>query len=455
MIDDRTVRVAVVGAGPAGFYTASHLLDQAVAVDVFDRLPTPFGLVRAGVAPDHPKIKSVNRVFEKIARRPGFRFFGNVEVGRDIGCGELARWYDAVVYSIGAERGRRAGLVGELLPGNHSATEFVGWYNGRPQHRDLSVDLSGTRAVVIGNGNVALDVARVLACRADRFVTTDMADHALQALSHSRIREVVVLGRRGPAQASFTTLELIDLSELPDVDVVVDPADLADAETGEGIVGSNLEILRELAGRQPSGRARRIVFRFCSAPLACYGGDRVRGLEVARTELVRVGDRVLSRRTPDTELLPAGLVVHAIGYAGQGLPELPFDPDRGTIPHNGGRVREDGGVLPGHYVAGWIKRGPSGVIGTNRLCAKETAEALLADARAGLLSRADTLAPESVSAILARRVPGLVDYRGWTAIDAHEQACGSHWGRPRVKFTRVADMLRAAGASPIRRSAHQ
>ncbi|OBK91093.1 FAD-dependent oxidoreductase [Mycolicibacter sinensis] len=435
------LRVAVVGSGPSGFYVAENLLNQdqtPATVDMFDWLPTPFGLIRAGVAPDHPNIKAITRAFDKTAHRRGFRFFGNVEIGNTITCAELAEWYDATVYCVGADRGRRNGVPGDGLTGNHSATDFVGWYNGHPRHADLSVDLSCERAVVIGNGNVALDVARMLAKRVDDLATTDMANHALEALAHSNIRDVFVLGRRGPLQAAFTNAELVELGELDDVDVVVDPLDLnVDDEPQDATTRRNLETLRSFARRPMSHATRRIVLRFNTATTRVHGQNRVESIDVARTQAVQDAGRILAQPTSETESLDAGLVVHAVGYAGTPLPTLPFDDTRCIIPNEFGRVTG----VDGSYVAGWIKRGPTGVIGTNRLCAKETVEALLSDARSGLLSHNSTLTPDEVARIVAQRVGDVIDYQGWAAIDARECARGEGAGRPRVKFTRVRNML--------------
>lgn len=415
------LRIAIVGSGPSGFFTATHLMTRSAApmtIDMFDRLPTPFGLVRAGVAPDHQKIKSVTRAFDKTATKPGFRYFGNVEIGRDVETDELARWYDAVVYATGAACGRTAGIPGEALAGNHTATDVVGWYNGHPERQILPIDLATDRAVIIGNGNVAIDVARMLTLPAAELATTDIAEQALEALTHSRVREIVVLGRRGPEHAAFTHPELLELGRLPGVDICVD-ADL------DGVGDSpTLDTLRAYANRVPKGAARRIVLRFLTSPSEVFGAEHVAALRVTHGT--------------EVETIETGLIVHAVGYVGTELPGLPFDADRGIIPNEGGRV------VPGVYVAGWIKRGASGVIGTNKICASETVDHLLADADAERLERHTTLTPESVSAILARRVTDLVDYHGWCGIDAHERARGAADGRPRIKMTDIDEMVRVA-----------
>ncbi len=455
MSTQRPIRVAVVGSGPAGFYAAGHLLGQSeprVEVDVYERLPTPWGLVRGGVAPDHPKIKSVSRVYEKTAALPGFRFFGNVEVGRDLTHEELAEWYDAVLYAVGTAVDRRSRIPGEDLPGSASATEFVGWYNGHPDFQHHQFDLSPERAVVIGNGNVALDVARMLALTYDELKVTDIADPALDALRDSRVREIVMLGRRGPEQAAFTNPELRELGDLVDADVVIDPADLELSEelrdpdidpTGR----RNVELLRDYSSRAPAGKSRRVVLRFLVSPAEIVGTDRVEAVRLVRNELVRDESGILrASPTGEEELLEAGLVFRAIGYTGVPVPGVPFDERRGVIANKGGRVIGGEGVMPGAYVAGWIKRGPSGVIGTNKKCAQETVDVLLEDARDGRLPETGTLSAEEVAEALHQRVARLVEYAGWEAIDSHERAQGESQGRPRVKLIDVEEMLDVAGA---------
>ena len=452
------MRVAIVGSGPSGFYAAGHLLKARpdAEVDVFERLATPWGLVRGGVAPDHPKIKSVARVFEKTAADPRLRFFGNVEVGADVAHDELCAWYDAVVYAVGTPVGRRAGLPGGELPGAHTATEFVGWYNGHPDHRDLEIDLlSAQRAVVIGHGNVAVDVARMLCLTRAELAATDIADHALEVLATAPVREIVLVGRRGPEQAAFTTPELLELGELADADVVVDEAELDVAaavreQDLDATARRNLDILARYAQRRPQGRRKRIVLRFCASPVQLLGHDRVRAIRLARNQLVRdAGGAVRARPTAETEDVPAGLVLEAIGYAGTPVAGVPFEAGRGLIPNDGaGRVvGDDGRPVAGAYVAGWVKRGPSGVIGTNKKCAQQTVDALLGDVETGALAvRGACPSGEEVEGRLRDRVGALVTYRDWQAIDAHERALGvAAGGRPRVKLTRREDLLAFAG----------
>jgi ferredoxin--NADP+ reductase len=399
------------------------------------------------VAPDHPKIKSVSRVYEKIAKKPGFRFYGNVEVGRDISPEDLAGWYDAVLYAIGTSADRKSGIPGEDLAGSWSATEFVGWYNGHPDYRDLEFDLTGKRAVVVGNGNVAVDVARMLTLTEDELKVTDIADHAMDALIASNVEEIVVLGRRGPEQAAFTNPELLELGVMGDADVIVDPVDLEIAEdvreeSLDQTARKNVEILHEYARRPPEGRSRRIVLRFLSSPVEILGDAKVEQVRVVRNELHRGADGRLSARATGTEeLLDASLVFRAIGYTGVALPGLPFDERRGVIPNESGRVTD----MPATYVAGWIKRGPSGVIGTNKKCATDTVTSLVADVDAGVLAARDLPGADEIDAELRRRQPELVDYEAWEAIDAAEKGAGEPHGRPRVKLTRVEELLDAAG----------
>jgi ferredoxin/flavodoxin---NADP+ reductase len=431
------MRVAVVGSGPAGFYAAGALLsaDPPVEVDMIERLPTPWGLVRLGVAPDHPKLKSVSRAFERIAEQPGFRFLGNVELGRDLLHEDLVRLYDAVIYAVGAQTDRRLGIPGEDLPGSWPATEFVAWYNGHPDYQQLEFDLDVERAVVIGNGNVALDLARMLALTHEELAPTDATDASIAAIAGSSIEEIVVVGRRGPAQASFTTPELHEMGDLAGADVIVDPADLEGAEPKDTNSERNLTVLREFAAREPEGKARRVVFRFFWSPLEILGEERVEGIELVRNEL-DANERAVP--TDEHETLACGLVFRSVGYHGVALPGVPFDERSGTIPNEGGRVE------PGVYVAGWIKRGPTGVIGTNKKDAAETVALLLEDVAAGRLEPRPDATAEAVDALLAERGARVVMYDGWCAIDEAERAAGDKSGRPRVKFCSWDDLLAAA-----------
>jgi ferredoxin/flavodoxin---NADP+ reductase len=451
----RPLRVAVVGSGPAGFYAAGALLaaETPVEVDMIERLPTPWGLVRLGVAPDHPKLKSVSRAYEKIAERPGFRFLGNVEVGRDLPHDELLRLYDAVIYAVGAQSDRRLGIPGEDLPGSWAATELVAWYNGHPDYQELEFDLSADRVVVIGNGNVAVDVARMLALTSDELAPTDTTDLAIEALCNSGIREIVMVGRRGPAQAAFTPPELIELGELAGADVRVDPADLElDAASEASLAGDvraqrNVEVLREFAARAPAGKPRTLVLRFLLSPVAILGADRVEAIEVVRNRLEPTqSGYIRAVATEEHETIPCGLVFRSVGYRGVAMPDVPFDESRGTIRNDGGRVLdEDGQPVEGVYCAGWIKRGPTGVIGTNKKDATETVELLLADAKAGKLPRSEATTG-AVEAFLDERGIRRVLYAGWRSIDEVERAAGERLGRPRVKLCNWDELLAAAGS---------
>jgi ferredoxin/flavodoxin---NADP+ reductase len=469
---DSPIRIAVIGSGPAGFYAAGHLLKDSagrVEVDMLERLPTPWGLVRSGVAPDHPNIKSVTRVYEKTAEHPRFRFFGNVNFGEHVSREDLLAHYHAIVYATGSPIDRPLGIPGEDLPGAHPATEFVGWYNGHPDHTNLELDLGcSERAVVIGNGNVALDVARMLCLTHAELAGTDIADHALEVLDHSRISEIVVVGRRGPAQASFTNPELLELGELSDADVIVEQAELdralavpdANAEA-DAISRRNVEILHSYAARHPAGHRKRIVLRFLLSPVALIADERGRvgAVEFVRNELRPDNEGTLRARTSgERETIPAGVVFRAIGYRGIPLPGVPFDERAAVIPNVDGRVTDPGtgAALRGEYAVGWIKRGPTGVIGTNKKDAQQTVSAILADlsgAPDGATRRArrpHSSDPEAIEELLLARQPALVTYAGWSEIDRHERALGASAGRPRVKLTRIEEMLRIAAAeSPV------
>jgi ferredoxin--NADP+ reductase len=446
-------RVAVVGSGPAGFYAAAALLDaeEPIEVDMIERLPTPWGLVRLGVAPDHPKLKTVSRAFEKIALKPGFRFLGNVEVGRDLVHDDLSRLYDAVVYAVGSQTDRRLDVPGEDLPGSWSATEFVAWYNGHPDFQHLEFDLDVERAAVIGNGNVALDVARMLALTPEELAPTDTTDPAIEAIGRATPKEIVILGRRGPAQASWTTQELKEMGELAGADVAVDPAELELDPTSEAALEHdtnarrNMEVLREFAERPAAGRPTTVRFRFFVSPTAVLGDDRVEAIELVRNRLQEQDGRLVAVPTDERETIECGLVFRSVGYRGVALPDLPFHERRGTIRNEGGRVvGDDGEPVGGVYCAGWIKRGPTGIIGTNKKDATETVALLLEDVREGRLAHKEGATAEAVDALLAERGGRAVLYAGWTSIDDLERAAGEKLGRPRVKLRTWDELLEAA-----------
>jgi ferredoxin--NADP+ reductase len=450
------MRAAVIGAGPSGFYTTDQLLKAGFEVDLYDKLPTPYGLVRAGVAPDHPKIKSVTRVYDKVAGHEHFRFYGGVELGVDVAGDELVERYHAVVYTIGTARDNRLGIPGEELDGSIAATDFVAWYNGHPAYADHEFDLTSDRAVVIGNGNVAIDVARMLMLDEGELAPTDTADHAMEAFAASAVSEVVLLGRRGPAQAAFTNPELLELGELARGDIVVDPAELELDDSSAAWLASdaasktarrNVEILRDYAGRGVGERTHRIVLRFLRSPVEILGDDagRVIGLRVVGNR-IEAGDdgRLVAVPTGEEEVIECGLVVRSIGYRGDPLPGIPFDERRGLIRNSDGRVVDEAGAhRRGEYTAGWIKRGPSGVIGTNKKCAAETVQRIVEDRDAGALSPADGDADDT-ERWLRERVERLVTWEGWLAIDAQETAAGEPFGRPRVKLVRTDDLHAAA-----------
>lgn len=447
------LRVAVVGSGPAACYAAEELLTRrgiAVEVSMFERLPTPWGLVRFGVAPDHQTTKAVARLFARTAARAGLDFHLNVEVGKHVTHEELLRHHHAVLYAVGAPRDRRLNIPGEDLPGSHPATDFVAWYNGHPDFAEAAFDLSAERAVVIGNGNVALDVARVLATEVDELARTDIADHALDALAASRIREVVVLGRRGPGQAAYTTPELLGLARASGFDLIVGPGggpdESASAGTHDAMTRFKTGLVAELAGRPSRGRDRRIVLRYLASPVEVLGTERVTGLRIGRNELRALVDgRMEARPTGEAEDLDCGLVLRSIGYRGTALPGLPFDADRGTVPNQAGRVVDPDTALPvsGVYTAGWIKRGPSGVIGTNKKCADDTVAALLEDYAHGRLT-APAADAAALRELIRQRQPLALDYEAWKAIDVHERTTARAHGRPRIKLVDVPTMLEVA-----------
>jgi ferredoxin--NADP+ reductase len=454
MTNTSPLRVAVVGSGPSGFYAAEHLRKQhpGVEIDLFDRLPTPYGLVRGGVAPDHPKIKAVTRVYDRIMAGPEVRFLGNVMIGQDLTREELRRFYHAVIYCVGAHADRSLGIPGEELPGSHAATDFVAWYNGHPDYTDLRFDLSAERVAVVGVGNVAIDVVRILACTPEELETTDIAPHALEALRSSRVREIWMLGRRGPVQAAFTNPELRELGELADADVIVRPDEIAlDPASAAALAAAdertperNMETLRAYAAKPPEGKRRTVHLRFLCSPVEISGAGRVERMIIARNRLVPEANGSLrAEPTGERETLDVGLVFRSVGYLGTGVPGLPLDARKGVIPNDHGRVLEDGAPVAGEYVAGWIKRGPSGVIGTNKPDAVETADLLLEDFGAGKLATPPEPGRDAVDGFLRERGVRVFSWADWQRLDGLERARGVTLGRPRVKFTRVADMLAA------------
>lgn len=445
----RPLRVAVVGSGPAGFYATEALFksDHEVVVDVFDRLPTPYGLVRAGVAPDHQKLKSVIRIYERIADDRRFHFFGNVTVGRDVTVDEMRAHYDAVLFSSGAETDRHLGIPGEDLEGSHTATEFVGWYNGHPDYQDRNFDLSQEVAVVIGQGNVAMDVSRILAKTVDELRETDITQRALDELASSRVREIHVIGRRGPVQAKFTPPEIKEIGALADCDPVVSAGDLelapacrAELEDAKNThARKNLAVLEEFASRALSGKRKRYYLRFFLSPIAIEGEARMERLVLEKNALAGEPFHQSARGTGETTTMDAGLLFRSVGYRGVPIPGLPFEGRKGVIPSRDGRVTEGETVLPGLYVAGWIKRGPSGVIGTNKPDSYETVASILADLPA--LAPCPTADSDALRELLRERGVRVVGFEDWKRLDALETERGKPLGKPREKFTRLQEML--------------
>ncbi len=457
----RPLRVAIVGAGPTGFYAADHLLrNPAVVVDVdmFDRLPTPYGLVRLGVAPDHQKIKFVTNAFDKVAASPRFRFYGGVEFGKDVTLADLKALYHQIVYCTGAQTDRRMGIPGEDLTGSHPATEFVAWYNGHPDYRDCAFDLSQESVAVVGVGNVAADVVRILCRTPEELATTDIADYALEALRKSRVREVYLLGRRGPAQAAFTNPEVRELGELADADITAIPQEVeldplsrvAVERSQDRATLKKVEMLREYARRAPTGKSRRLVLRFLVSPveLISDGAGRVAAMRLVRNELYATSTGALQPRATDRfEELPVGLVFRSVGYRGVPLPGVPFNESWGVILNDKGRVLDPDTKLPivGEYAAGWIKRGPTGVIGTNKPDAAETVECMFEDLARGAVLEPTRPEAAAAEALVRQRQPNYVSYTDWLKLNEIEVARGRAQGRPRVKLTSVEEMLAALG----------
>ena len=455
----RPLRVAIVGAGPTGFYAADQLLRQdglVVEVDMFDRVPTPFGLVRYGVAPDHQKIKSVTAAFDRVASHPRFRFYGCVELGKHLTVDDLRAHYHQIFYATGAQTDRRMGIPGEDLAGSYPATEFVAWYNGHPDYQDLEFNLGVERVAVVGVGNVAIDVARILSRTPEELATTDISDQAFEALRHSGIKEVYLLGRRGPAQAAFTNPEIKELGELAGADVVVDPQEVeldplsraALAQTPDRATTKKVEILQSFAGRPPSGKPRRLIIRFLVSPVELIGNasGEVSAITLVRNELYQTPTGTLQpRATEQVETVPVDLVFRSVGYRGVALPGVPFNDKWGVILNERGRVLDSGTRQPvgGEYTAGWIKRGPSGVIGTNKPDAAETVTCMLEDLGHGAILDPPAATAGAADALVRSRQPQCVSYDDWRHIDRIEVERGRAEGRPRVKLTRLDEFLAA------------
>ena len=460
--ESNPLRVAIIGAGPTAFYAAEHLFKQkevVIEVDMYDRLPTPFGLVRGGVAPDHQKIKSVTKAYDRTAANPRFRFYGYVEFGSDITLDDLKKHYHQFIFTTGAQTDRSLGIPGEDLKGSHAATEFVAWYNGHPDYRDLKFDLSQEQAAVVGVGNVAVDVARILCRTPEELAETDIADYAEKALRESRIKEVYMLGRRGPAQAAFTNPEIKELGEMPGADIVVLPEEAElDSLSKQSVeedksTARKVEILREYAARNGNGKARKLVVRFLVSPVELMGNGagEVATMKIVKNELYATETGTLRPRATETfEELPVGLVFRSVGYRGVPLPGVPFHEKWGVILNEEGRVIDLGTEKPvtGLYTAGWIKRGPSGVIGTNKPDALETVNCMMEDLAGGSTLNPSAPEPSAVENLVRERRPNFVSWKDWQRLDEIEISKGEKEGRPRVKFTTVEEMQEALGRQP-------
>lgn len=452
--ETRPLRVAIIGAGPAAFYAAEALFKQTnlnCTIDMFNRFPTPFGLVREGVAPDHESIKSVTRIYDKIATNPKFRYFGNVTFGKDVTLEDLLPLYDQFIYGVGAQSDRKMGIPGEDLEGSYPATIFVGWYNCHPNYAELNFDLSCERVAVVGNGNVAMDVARILLAPVEELEKTDIADHALEALRNSQVKEVVILGRRGPAQAAFTTPELKEFGELHGVDVVVDANALTLDEASQSVLATdktatkNVDLLRKYAANTEYTQPRRVQFRFLASPTEVIGENgKVTALKIEKNALTVKSDGSLAAKgTGEYETLDVGLVFRSVGYRGVPLAGVPFNESTGTISNLEGRVTRQGTgeVVPGQYVVGWAKRGPSGIIGTNKPDSVATVNKMVEDAETLPGIADENRDPEKVVELLKSRDIEFITYTQWELINKAEIARGAPQGRSRVKFTRVDDMM--------------
>jgi ferredoxin--NADP+ reductase len=455
------LRVAIIGAGPTGFYAAEHLMKReglSVEIDLYDRLPTPFGLVRGGVAPDHQKIKTVTKAYDRIAANPNFRFFGNVEFGTDVTVDMLRDHYHQIIYCTGAQTDRDMRIPGEDLKGSHAATEFVAWYNGHPDYRHYEFDLSQERAAIIGIGNVAVDVCRILCRTPEELAKTDIADYALDALSKSQVREVYMIGRRGPAQAAYTYPEAKELGEMDDADVIVLPEEAAldplsqeqYKKSGDKDIIRLVEIIQEYSRRDPTGKSRRLHLRYLASPVELFGddNDQVVKMRLVKNELFVSDDGTLRPKATDTfEEMPIGLVFRSVGYRGVALPGVPFYEKWGSIWNEKGRVTEleTNNPVLGEYTGGWIKRGPSGVIGTNKPDALETVNCMMEDLEQGAILNPSHPEVSAAEDMVRKHKPDFVSWQDWLRLNEIEVSRGEELGRPRLKFTRVEDMLAALG----------
>ncbi len=455
---EHPLRIAIIGSGPAGFYAADRLLkkqDVTVTVDMYDRLPTPYGLVRFGVAPDHEKIKNVTRVFDKVAAKDAFRFFGNVDIGTHVTLDDLKQYYHQICFSTGAQTDKQMGIPGEDLAGSHPATEFVAWYNGHPDFRDCEFDLTSERVAVVGVGNVAVDVARILCRTPEELATTDIADYALEALRHSKVKEVYMLGRRGPAQAAFTNIEVRELGEMPGADIAVLPEEARlDAlsqkhldAADDRILNKKVEIIQGFLDQPIQNKPRKLTIRFLVSPVELMGNadGRVSAMRLVKNALHETEDgSIRPQATDQIEELPVDMVFRSVGYRGVPIAGLPFHDKWGIVPNDRGRVTTmESEPVVGMYVAGWIKRGPTGIIGTNKPDAAETVKTMLADADAGAVLDPTATDPEAIETLVRERQPEMISYSDWLRLNDLETKKGASQGRPRVKFTEVGEMLEA------------
>lgn len=457
------LRVAIIGAGPTGFYTAEHLFkhkEYVVEIDLYDRLPTPFGLVRGGVAPDHQKIKSVTKAYDRVASNPRFRYYGYVEFGSDVSLDDLKKHYHQIVFTVGAQVDRSMGIPGEDLERSHAATEFVAWYNGHPDYRDREFDLSQESVAVVGVGNVAVDVCRILCRSAEELERTDIADYALEALRNSNVKTVYMLGRRGPAQAAFTNPEIKELGEMEVADIQVPEKDAELDEATKTFMEKNpdkgtdrkIEILKQYAAEKRSGKPKTLILRFCVSPVELIAGDDggVGRVKLVENELyLNERGTIRPRATTRFEEIPAGLVFRSVGYYGVPLPGVPFREDWGVIPNEKGRVLEHpdepGSLVEGLYCAGWIKRGPSGVIGTNKPDALETVDCMLEDVAEGKFLEPDEPGIDAAREMVKERKSNYFSYEDWKKLDALEIERAAGTEAPRVKFTTIEQMEEALG----------
>ncbi len=451
--ENNPLRVAIVGSGPSGFYATEALIKSElnVEIDLIERLPAPFGLVRSGVAPDHPKLKQAIEVYKKIAQNPQFNFVGNVTVGKDVKAEELQETHHAVIYTCGAETDRKLGIPGEDLQGSYTATEFVGWYNGHPDYRDRTFDLSHETAIVIGQGNVAADVSRILAKSVDELKHTDISQHALDALAESKIKTIYVVGRRGPAQAKFASKELKEFLEIQNCRAYIDPKELElnatsqqELEMKEGRGNKkNVEIFQKFAESEDAGKPRTCISTFLKSPIRLEGNGRLEKVVFEHNVLDGEPFKQSCKGTGETMEIECGILFRSIGYNGVPIPGVPFYDRWGTIPNEEGRITSEqgGDVVTGLYTAGWIKRGPSGIIGTNRACAVESVDKLLED-----ISKLDADKPGRIALykILDANGAKHINYPQWEKIDAAEVAAGEPKDKPREKFTRRDEMLAIA-----------